>query len=79
MLPTTGSIVIAPFTDYQLYKEQEEKLSFWNNDNFFGIDLTSVVEQACNEYFSQAVVGKHTTIHLYHYKHTLCAYHYAIY
>ena len=37
MLPTEGCIVIAPFTDYNLYREQEQKLEFWNNNNFYGI------------------------------------------
>jgi histone-arginine methyltransferase CARM1 len=58
MYPSSGSIVTAPFTDFRLHKEQEGKLQFWNNYNFFGINLTPVVEQACDEYFSQAVVGK---------------------
>lgn len=57
MMPTTGSIIVAPFTDFNLIREQEEKLQFWNNRDFFGIDLTPVIEQACSEYFTQAVVG----------------------
>lgn len=58
MFPTTGSIVIAPFTDFTLYSEQEAKLQFWNNNSFYGVDLTPLMEQAGDEYFTQAVVGE---------------------
>lgn len=57
MFPSAGSIVLAPYTDFTLHKEQEAKLHFWNNSNFFGIDLTPLLDQACDEYFTQAVVG----------------------
>jgi histone-arginine methyltransferase CARM1 len=57
MMPTTGSIVIAPFTDDQIYKDQLNKISFWNCDNFYGVDLTHVFKQANVEYFSQPAVG----------------------
>lgn len=57
MFPSTGSIVLAPYTDFSLHKEQESKLHFWNNSDFFGIDLTPLLDQACDEYFTQAVVG----------------------
>jgi histone-arginine methyltransferase CARM1 len=33
------------------------QIAFWNNSNFYGVDLTSVLEKAQKEYFSQAVVG----------------------
>eukprot|EP00607_Mallomonas_marina_P009342 CAMPEP_0182421212 /NCGR_PEP_ID=MMETSP1167-20130531/6487_1 /TAXON_ID=2988 /ORGANISM="Mallomonas Sp, Strain CCMP3275" /LENGTH=326 /DNA_ID=CAMNT_0024598107 /DNA_START=225 /DNA_END=1205 /DNA_ORIENTATION=- len=57
MMPTTGNIVIAPLTDETLYREQLAKIYFWQNTNFFGLDLTSAVERAYEEYFSQPVVG----------------------
>ena len=40
MLPTTGSIVLAPYTDDALYQEQLAKMQFWENKDFFGVDLT---------------------------------------
>ena len=43
--------------DDALYKEQLGKIEFWQNKNFFGIDLSSTVDKAYNEYFSQPVVG----------------------
>lgn len=33
------------------------KINFWNNNSFFGIDLYPAVEQATDEYMSQAVIG----------------------
>lgn len=57
MYPTTGSMVFAPITDEALYKEQLGKISFWNNSDFFGVDLSSVLGRATKEYFSQPVVG----------------------
>lgn len=57
MMPTTGSIILAPITDDTLYKEQLNKIAFWTNDNFFGINLTPALPAAQMEYFSQPVVG----------------------
>jgi histone-arginine methyltransferase CARM1 len=58
MMPTTGSIVLAPYTDDSLYREQMAKIAFWHNTDFYGIDLSSVTSKANEEYFTQAVVGK---------------------
>ena len=57
MYPSAGSMVFAPITDDALYKEQWAKLEFWRNSDFFGVDLSAVLERAKREYFSQPVVG----------------------
>ena len=57
MMPTTGSIILAPISDEALYNEQLAKVGFWNNNAFYGVDLSPVLEKANDEYFSQAVVG----------------------
>jgi histone-arginine methyltransferase CARM1 len=57
MMPTTGSIILAPITDDALYKEQLGKIAFWSNDNFYGVNLTPALEAAQSEYFSQPIVG----------------------
>lgn len=57
MMPTTGSIVLSPFSDDILYKEQLARVQLWENNNFYGLDLTPVLEQAYVEYFSQPIVG----------------------
>jgi type I protein arginine methyltransferase len=58
MYPSSGSIILAPIADEQLFQEQISKIQFWNTTNFYGLDLTPAVELAYNEYFSQPVVGK---------------------
>ena len=45
MMPTTGSIVLAPYSDDGLYREQLAKIAFWQNNNFYGVDLSSVIEK----------------------------------
>ena len=57
MMPTTGSIMLAPITDDALHKEQLNKIAFWANNNFYGIDLTPAMHGAQSEYFTQPVVG----------------------
>jgi len=57
MFPSTGSIIFAPMTDETLYQEQVAKSEFWNNSDFYGVNMSSVVELAKKEYFSQPVVG----------------------
>lgn len=57
MMPTTGSILLCPFSDDVLYKDYASRVSFWDNNNFYGIDFTPVLPQAYTEYFSQAIVG----------------------
>lgn len=61
MMPTTGSIVLCPFSDEVIYKEQVDKVAFWEMKDFYGVDLSSVVGQASLEYFAQPIVGKMTS------------------
>lgn len=57
MMPTLGSIVLAPFSDAALYKDQTSKAAFWDDKDFYGIDLTVAKDSAVVEYMSQPVVG----------------------
>jgi histone-arginine methyltransferase CARM1 len=57
MFPTTGAIILAPYTDESLYKEQQAKIAFWGTRDFYGVDMTALLPKANKEYFSQAVVG----------------------
>lgn len=40
MLPTIGEIIVSPITDEALHQEQAMKASFWEADNYYGIDLS---------------------------------------
>ena len=56
MFPTTGRIHMAPFSDEYLYVEMANKSLFWQQHNFFGVDLTPLHGSAFDGYFSQPVV-----------------------
>ena len=57
MMPSTGSIIICPFADDGLFKEHSSRAAFWETNNFYGLDFSSIASQAYSEYFSQAIVG----------------------
>lgn len=57
MFPSAGSIIIGPISDDSLYQEQMNKATFWDNEDFFGIDLTPAIEQSYLEAMSQPIVG----------------------
>lgn len=56
MFPNVGDLCIAPFSDATLHWEQQNKNGFWKNSNFYGVDLTSVVQRCTKEHFRQPVV-----------------------
>lgn len=56
MFPSTGRIHMAPFSDEYLYVEMANKALFWQQHNFFGVDLTPLHGSAFQGYFSQPVV-----------------------
>ena len=59
VLPTTGDIYLAPFTDQALYDEQAAKAVFWETEgrSFYGLDLSSAAEKAKTQHFGQPIVG----------------------
>lgn len=81
MFPTTGSIVFAPITDEQLYKETLLKAAFWEKTDFYGIDITPALARAKREHLSQPVVGYFPssmiispmrTVHTFDFSHVSC-------
>ncbi|XP_003388033.1 PREDICTED: histone-arginine methyltransferase CARMER-like [Amphimedon queenslandica] len=56
MFPSQGILYCAPFTDELLYIELCNKISFWYQQHFHGMDLTSIRDAALDEYFNQPVV-----------------------
>ncbi|XP_057531192.1 probable histone-arginine methyltransferase CARM1 [Amaranthus tricolor] len=56
MFPKVGRIHMAPFSDKTLFEEIANKALFWRQENYFGVDLTSLYESVCQGYFSQPVV-----------------------
>ncbi|KAG5180980.1 putative histonearginine methyltransferase [Tribonema minus] len=57
MYPTAGTIVVTPITCDALYQEQLAKAAFWSTADFYGVNVSSLWEQAVREHFSQAIVG----------------------
>uniref|UniRef100_A0A1D1YMD4 Probable histone-arginine methyltransferase CARM1 n=1 Tax=Anthurium amnicola TaxID=1678845 RepID=A0A1D1YMD4_9ARAE len=56
MFPTLGRIHMAPFSDEYLYVEIANKALFWQQRNYFGVDLNPLHGSAFQGYFSQPVV-----------------------
>ncbi|PHT33126.1 putative histone-arginine methyltransferase CARM1 [Capsicum baccatum] len=56
MFPGVGRIHMAPFSDEYLYTEIANKATFWQQQNYFGVDLTPLHGSAYQGYFSQPVV-----------------------
>ncbi|XP_040988932.1 probable histone-arginine methyltransferase 1.3 [Juglans microcarpa x Juglans regia] len=56
MFPTVGRIHMAPFSDEYLFIEIANKALFWQQQNYYGVDLTPLHGSAFQGYFSQPVV-----------------------
>lgn len=56
MFPSRGDLHIAPFTDEALYMEQVNKVNFWYQDFFHGVNLSALRNAAMDEYFRQPIV-----------------------
>ncbi|KAM3345190.1 putative histone-arginine methyltransferase 1.3 [Capsicum galapagoense] len=56
MFPTVGRIHMAPFSDEYLYMEIANKAIFWQQQSYFGVNLTPLQRSAYEGYFSQPVV-----------------------
>eukprot|EP00250_Pteridium_aquilinum_P012269 c20611_g1_i1 orf=496-2277(-) len=56
MFPSLGRIHLAPFSDEYLHVEIASKALFWQQPNYYGVDLTSLYQTAFQGYFSQPVV-----------------------
>ncbi|KAL5701228.1 type I protein arginine methyltransferase [Ranunculus cassubicifolius] len=56
MFPTLGRMHMAPFSDEYLFIEMANKALFWQQQNYYGVDLTPLHASAFQGYFSQPVV-----------------------
>jgi len=60
MFPASAHLCIIPFYDPQLHTEQMQKVAFWNDRNFYGLDLSCLKEQAIDEKFSQPILDTYS-------------------
>lgn len=56
MFPSRGDLHVAPFQDEALYMEQINKVNFWYQDYFHGVNLSCLRDAAMKEYFRQPIV-----------------------
>ncbi|KAI9468200.1 hypothetical protein LPJ78_001971 [Coemansia sp. RSA 989] len=57
MLPSSGTIQLAPLSDAALWNETLTKARFWQQRSFYNVDLNPYFEAAFDELFSAPVVG----------------------
>lgn len=57
MFPSSGTIYLAPFTDATGYAETLNRARFWQNSDFYGVDISCLSQDALEHYFAQPVVG----------------------
>jgi len=56
MYPAYANFCVVPFYDESLYMDYLNKVSFWNNTNFYGFDLSGLSNNALEEKFRQPVI-----------------------
>ncbi|PVU95673.1 hypothetical protein BB559_001248 [Furculomyces boomerangus] len=57
MAPSLGTICLAPITDGGLWAETMNKARFWQQNDYYGVDLSPLSNEAYHEYFTSPVVG----------------------
>lgn len=57
MFPSIGTMFMSPFSDESIYREQMGKAAFWQQRDFYGLDLTCMGAKSVENHFSQPVVG----------------------
>jgi type I protein arginine methyltransferase len=58
LFPTNGTIYMTAFSDTALWNEVSNKSSFWTHDNFYGVDLGALTEEARMSSFAQPVIDQ---------------------
>ncbi|XP_061571777.1 histone-arginine methyltransferase CARM1-like [Cololabis saira] len=56
MFPSSADLHVAPFSDEQLYCEHQARASFWQQRNFYGVNLSGLHAAAVDEFFTQPIV-----------------------
>lgn len=57
MFPSIGTIYISLFQDQALYDEQFDKVQFWNQTDFYGVDVSELYKHSLREMLSQPLIG----------------------
>ena len=60
MFPTLAEFYAVPYYDEYLYQDMIKPTEkFWSNTNFYGIDLSSLMQSAKNERLEQVIIDTH--------------------
>jgi histone-arginine methyltransferase CARM1 len=57
MFPGQGRLWLAPFSDPRLYQSRQVASAFWEQTDFYGVDLTSMADVATEELFWMPALG----------------------
>ncbi|KAJ1551406.1 hypothetical protein HK096_011651 [Nowakowskiella sp. JEL0078] len=57
IMPSDGTIFLAPFSDANLWTQTMGKVRFWEQSNFYGVDFGPLASDAKEEIFGQPIVG----------------------
>ncbi len=57
MFPGTGRVWLAPFVDSKLHQWRLACAAFWEERNFYGVDLSALAQTATDELFWMPVLG----------------------
>ena len=57
LFPGTGKISLAPFTDGGMYADFKNRSKFWDNQSFYGVNLSCMSRISKEQIFRQPVVG----------------------
>ncbi|KAJ3326360.1 hypothetical protein HDV06_000236 [Boothiomyces sp. JEL0866] len=57
MVPSMGTIYVAPFSDANLWSQTMAKVRFWEQQDFYGVDFSPLAKDAKDEVFGQPIVG----------------------
>lgn len=57
MYPSRGSILFSPLSDETIFNEHLARAAFWDQEEFYGVDVTPLKAVCVKEFFSQPTVG----------------------
>jgi len=58
VFPSSAKLWLAPFADADLYDWRRQRVSFWHNPDFLGVDLTALADTAERELFEMPALGQ---------------------
>jgi histone-arginine methyltransferase CARM1 len=57
VLPSSATLYLAPFADTELYDWRCQKVAFWHNTDFHGVDISPLADTAFRDLFEMPALG----------------------